>query len=331
MDTFVDSSWYYVRYLDPHDATRPFDPGTAAWMPVDQYIGGAEHAVMHLLYARFFYKFMVDAGYISGDDEPFTRLFNQGTLLRNGDKMSKSRGNVVGIDETVETYGVDAMRLFLLKAAPPEDALEWTDEGIVGRVRFVQRVWRACEPLAAEAGRAPIDHLPVCAGDAQRALVRALHLALKSAQDESTTRRFHYNVTTARLDELVNLLTAAVRDPALEHDPAVLYTIHALPIALAPFAPHIADELWQRMGHTVSVHTERWLEADPAALAVDEITVVIQVNGKVRGRIQAAPGVSEDAVYELALAESGVRAHTGGKTVRKRIVVPDKLLNIVVG
>jgi leucyl-tRNA synthetase len=331
MDTFVDSSWYYVRYLDPHDDARPFDRAKAsAWMPVDQYIGGAEHAVMHLLYARFFYKFMVDAGYVDGDDEPFTRLFNQGTLLRNGEKMSKSRGNVVGIDETVETYGVDAMRLFLLKAAPPEDALEWTDEGIVGRVRFIQRVWRACEPSAAAAGRAPLDHLPACAGDQQRALVRALHLALKSARDETLTRRFHYNVTTARLDELVNLLTAAVRDPALAGDPAVLYTIHALPLALAPFAPHIADELWERMGHTASVHVERWLEPDPAALAVDEITVVVQVNGKVRGRLQVAPGTPEDALYALALAESGVRLHTDGKAVRKRVFVPDKLLNIVV-
>ena len=331
MDTFVDSSWYYVRYLDPHNEQEPFDKAKAsAWMPVDQYIGGAEHAVMHLLYARFFYYFMIDAGYVSGDDEPFTRLFNQGTLLRGGEKMSKSRGNVVGIDETVETYGVDAMRLFLLKAAPPEDALEWTDEGIVGRVRFIQRVWRACEPLAAEAGRMPLDRLPACAGEAQRALVRALHMALKSAHDETATRRFHYNVTTARLDELVNLLTAAVRDATLEGDPAVLYAIHALPLALAPFAPHIADELWQRMGHATSVHVERSLDADPAALAVDEITLVIQVNGKVRGRVQVAPGIAEDALYALAMAESGVLTHTGGKTVRKKIFVPDKLLNIVV-
>jgi leucyl-tRNA synthetase len=332
MDTFVDSSWYYVRYLDPHNATQPFDRAKAsAWMNVDQYIGGAEHAVLHLLYARFFYKFMIDAGYIdASDDEPFTRLFNQGTLLRNGEKMSKSRGNVVGIDETVESYGVDAMRLFLLKAAPPEDALEWTDEGIVGRVRFVQRVWRACEPLAAEAGRVSLSALPPCAGDAQRALVRALHLALKSAGDETSTRRFHFNVTTARLDELVNLLTAAVRDPDLERDPAVLYVIHALPLALAPFAPHIADELWQRMGHTTSIHVERWLEADPAALTVDAITLVVQVNGKVRGRVTGAPGIAADDVYALAMAEPGVRMHTDGKTERKRIFVADKLLNLVV-
>ena len=258
-------------------------------------------------------------------------MFNQGTLLRNGEKMSKSKGNVVGIDETVETYGVDAMRLFLLKAAPPEDALEWTDEGIVGRVRFVQRVWRACEPFADAAGKTSLTELPVCAGDTQRTLVRALHLALKSASDETSTRRFHYNVTTARLDELVNLLTAAVRDPALEHDPAVLYTVHALPLALAPFAPHIADELWQRMGHTTSIHVERWLEADPAALTVDEITIVVQVNGKVRARVHGAPGISEDDAFAAAMAESGVLAHTAGKTVRKRIFVPDKLMNIVVG
>jgi leucyl-tRNA synthetase len=331
MDTFVDSSWYYVRYLDPHDDTKPFDAAkAAAWAPVDQYIGGSEHAVMHLLYARFFYKFMIDAGYLSGDDEPFTRLFNQGTLLRNGEKMSKSRGNVVGIDETVDNYGVDAMRLFLLKAAPPEDALEWTDEGIVGRVRFVQRVWRACEPFAESAGATSLATLPEMRGDVQRALVRALHLALKSAHDETETRRFHYNVTTARLDELVNLLTAAVRNPAYDDDPAVLYTIHALPIALAPFAPHIADELWSRMGHTTSVHLERYLATDPAALTVDAITVVVQVNGKVRGRLLTAPGIEEAEAYALALADPVVRSHVEGKTERKRIFVADKLLNIVV-
>src|ERR1700684_3155129 len=151
-------------------------------MPVDQYIGGAEHAVMHLLYARFFYMFMIDAGYVAGDDEPFTRLFNQGTLLYHGENMSKSRGNVVGIDETVDRYGVDAMRLFLLKAAPPEDTLDWTDEGIVGRVRFVQRVWRAAEPLAIAAKHVPLDRLPELRGATQRELVRALHVALDSGK-----------------------------------------------------------------------------------------------------------------------------------------------------
>jgi leucyl-tRNA synthetase len=330
MDTFVDSAWYYVRYLDAHNATRPFDPAIAShWMPVDQYIGGAEHAVLHLLYARFFYKFMLDAGYLSGSDEPFVRLFNQGTLLYGGEKMSKSRGNVVGIDEAVERHGVDAMRLFLLKAAPAEDALEWTDEGAIGRVRFLQRVWRAAEPLCAVARTAPLEGLPEMHGDAERALVRALHVALESGQNETETRRFHYNVTTAKLDELVNVLTAAVRDPAAHDASAVRYVAHALPIVLAPFAPHIADELWSRMGYERSVHLERWIVPDPRALAVDEITLVVQVNGKVRARLTAAPGLAEDDAFALAMREPTVIAQIDGKTVRKKVFVPDKLLNIV--
>ncbi|HEX3550004.1 MAG TPA: class I tRNA ligase family protein, partial [Candidatus Elarobacter sp.] len=330
MDTFMDSSWYFVRYLDAHNTEKPFDRDVAsAWMPVDQYIGGAEHAVLHLLYARFFNMFMVDSGYLDADDEPFTRLFNQGTLLYNGEKMSKSRGNVVGIDETVEKYGVDAMRLFLLKAAPPEDTLDWTDEGIVGRVRFIGRVWRAAEPLARASRGAPLDRLPEIRGDAQRDLVRALHVALASGRGETQTHRFHYNVTTAKLDELVNLLGAALREPSAESDPAILYVVHALPIVLAPFAPHLADELWSRMGYERSVHLERWIEPDPRALAVDEITLVVQVNGKVRARIQAAPGIGEDDAFALAMREPTVTAQIDGKQVRKRIFVADKLLNIV--
>jgi leucyl-tRNA synthetase len=330
MDTFVDSSWYYVRYLDPHNDARPFEPERAsAWMPVDQYIGGAEHAVLHLLYARFFYMFMIDAGYVRGDDEPFTRLFNQGMLLYRGEKMSKSHGNVVGIDEAVERYGVDAMRLFLLKAGPPEDTLPWTDEGIVGRVRFVQRVWRAVEPLAGTARSVPLDRLPEMRGSAQRELVRAVHVAFESGQSETETHRFHYNVTTAKLDELINLLTTALRDPGGPDDPAVRYAVHALPIVLAPFAPHLADELWSRMGYERSVHLERWPDPDPAALAVETITLVVQVNGKVRAKIQAAPGIAEDDAFALALREPTVTAQIDGKQVRKRIFVPDKLLNIV--
>ncbi|HEX3468212.1 MAG TPA: leucine--tRNA ligase [Candidatus Elarobacter sp.] len=331
MDTFVDSSWYFVRYLDPHNDRAPFDREVVSpWLPVDQYIGGAEHAVLHLLYARFFYMFLIDAGYIRGDvDEPFTRLFNQGTLLYNGEKMSKSHGNVVGIDDTVERYGIDAMRLFLLKAAPPEDVVDWTDEGIVGRVRFVQRIWRAVEPLAATVRDAALDRLPEMQGDAQRELVRALHVALESAKSETETYRFHYNVTTAKLDELINLLNAALREPGGSDDPAVRYVVHALPIVLAPFAPHLADELWSKMGYATSVHTERWIEPDAAALAVEEITLVVQVNGKVRARVQAAPGIAEDAAFELAMREPTVMAQIDGKEVRKRIFVPDKLLNIV--
>jgi leucyl-tRNA synthetase len=328
MDTFFESSWYYVRYLDPHDAKAPFatervDP----WLNVDQYIGGAEHAVLHLLYARFFYKYFHDKGWVHGPDEPFERLFNQGMVLRDGEKMSKSRGNVVGIDDTAERNGVDAMRLFLLKATPPEDTMEWTDDGIAGRVRFLDRVWRAAEPVAKRVREVSLDRLPPMDGDAARGLVRALHAALKSGAEETQTRRFHYNTTLARLDELVNGLTKfAQTNPA---DPALLYAAHALPIVLAPFAPHIAEELWHRYGYETSVHLERWIAPDPAALAVDQIELVVQVNGKIRARIAATPGIAEADAFDLAFADANVTAYIGGKLIRKKIYVQDKLVSIV--
>jgi leucyl-tRNA synthetase len=317
MDTFFDSSWYYVRYLDPHDGAAAWQPGVVnPWLNVDQYIGGADHAVLHLLYARFFYKYFRDKGWVDGPDEPFERLFNQGNVLRGGEKMSKSKGNVVGIDETVERHGVDAMRMFLLKATPPEDTMEWTDEGIAGRVRFLDRVWRAAAPVATGAAALSLERIPALANDEQREVVRALHAALKSGAEETSTRRFHYNTTLARLDELVNALTKFAQSAPAD-DPALLYAVHALPIVLAPFAPHIAEELWHRMGHERSVHLERWIPYDPAALTLSEVELVVQVNGKVRGRIKAAPGIAEEA-------------HLDGKPIRKQIFVPDKLVSLVV-
>jgi leucyl-tRNA synthetase len=330
MDTFFESSWYFIRYLDPRDDARPFDPARVnPWLNVDQYIGGAEHAVMHLLYARFFYKFFHDQGWVQGPDEPFERLFNQGMVLRGGEKMSKSRGNVVGIDETVRTYGVDAMRLFLLKAAPPEDTMEWTDEGIQGPVRFLDRVWRACATLSGSARSASLERLPEIRGTAQREIVRSVHLALRSGAEETSSRRFHFNTTLARLDELTNAVTKFLADGGATDDPALLYAVHAFPLVLAPFAPHVAEELWHRMGHADSVHLARWLPADPKALAVDTIVLVVQVNGKIRARIDAAPGLAEDAAVALALAHPGVQTHLGSREVRKRVYVPDKLLNLV--
>jgi leucyl-tRNA synthetase len=329
MDTFFESSWYYLRYLDPHNASAPWDPAKAGyWMNLDQYIGGAEHAVLHLLYSRFFYKFFHDQGWVSGPNEPFERLFHQGFVLSNGEKMSKSRGNVVGIDQTAERYGVDGMRLFLLYATPPEDTSDWTEEGITGRVRFVNRVWRACEPLAQRARDVDIRRLPQANSVEEKALVRAVHVAAKSAVDETLSRRFHYNASIAKLDEYVNALTALMQ--SRPESPVVLYAAHALPLVLAPFAPHIAEELWERLGHKSSVHLERYLEPDDRALAVDEITLVVQVNGKIRARVQAAPGLSEEQALALALEQGGVRAQLNGKEIRKRIFVPDKLLNLVV-
>jgi leucyl-tRNA synthetase len=330
LDTFFESSWYYVRYCDPRDDRMPFDPAVVRrWLNVDQYIGGSEHAVLHLLYARFFYKYFHDRGWVEGSDEPFERLFNQGMVLMGGDKMSKSHGNVVGIDQTVRSYGVDAMRLFLLKATPPEDTMEWADAGIQGRVRFLDRVWRAAMPLVSRARTVPLDRLPEQRGDAQREIVRAVHLALRSGGEELLTRRFHFNTTLARLDELVNALTKFLGAGGDPNDPAVLYAVHALPLLLAPFAPHIAEELWHLAGYTASVHLERWPDADPSALATERIVLVVQVNGKVRARIDAEPGLDEDAAVALAIAHQGVLAHLAGRPVRKRIYVPDRLLNLV--
>jgi leucyl-tRNA synthetase len=324
MDTFFESSWYYLRYLDPHNDTAPWNPERAAkWMNVDQYIGGAEHAVLHLLYSRFFYKFFHDQGWVRGSDEPFERLFHQGLLLLDGEKMSKSHGNVVGIDETAERNGVDAMRLFLLYVTPPEETSNWSDDAISGRVRLLNRIWRACEPHFATT-RA-VDGLPPVESAEDRALLRAVHVVAKSAVDETLTRRFHYNTTIAKLDELVNLMTAA----SASASPALLYAVNVLPILIAPFAPHVAEELWERLGHETSVHLERYLEPDERALFVDEITLVVQINGKVRARIAAPAGIGEEAAMELALADSNVRAHLDGKEIRKRIYVADKLLNVV--
>ena len=330
MDTFFESSWYYVRYLDPSNAAAPFESARVdPWLNVDQYIGGSEHAVLHLLYARFFYKYFHDKGWVHGPDEPFARLFNQGMVLRNGEKMSKSRGNVVGIDETADKSGVDAMRLFLLKATPPEDTMEWTDDGIAGRVRFLDRVWRAAEPLAERVRDVPLDRLPDIRGEAQRAIVRAVHAALKSGSEETETRRFHYNTTLARLDELVNALTKFGQSEHAAADPALLYAAHALPVLLAPFAPHIAEELWQRYGYATSVHLATWIDYEPAALALESVELVVQVNGKIRGRLAVAPGIAEADALALAHADANVRTHLAGKTIRKSIFVPGKLISFV--
>jgi leucyl-tRNA synthetase len=299
-------------------------------MNVDQYIGGAEHTVLHLLYSRFFYKFFHDRGWATGVDEPFENLFHQGMVLRDGEKMSKSHGNVIGIDETAETSGVDSMRLFLLYVTPPEETSNWTDEGISGRVRLLNRIWRACEPHFDSIKHHPElgegRHVPEVRTPQEKALVRAVHLVAKSATDETLSRRFHYNTTIAKVDELVNLMTTASAAPV---SPALLYAVRSLPILIAPFAPHIAEELWERFGHQRSVHLELYLEPDERVLALEEITLIVQVNGKVRARIAAGAGVSEDEAVALALADPNVRAHLDGKEVRKRFYVPDKLLNLV--
>ncbi len=329
MDTFFESSWYYLRYLDPHNDRSPWSKAIARrWMNVDQYIGGAEHAVLHLLYSRFFYKFFHDRGWIAGKDEPFEHLFHQGLVLRDGDKMSKSRGNVVGIDEIAERCGIDAMRLFLLYVTPPEETSNWTDEGISGRVRLLNRIWRASAPCFTQhAPHAEGRQVPEVDTAREKELIRALHAAAKSAVDETSSRRFHYNTTIAKLDELVNFMTAMAAENS--HSPALRYAAETLPVVIAPFAPHIAEELWERLGRTTSVHLERYLTPDERILAAQEITLIVQVNGKLRARISAAPGIAQDEAAAMALKDSNVRAHLKGSEVRKQVYVPNKLLNFV--
>ncbi len=332
MDTFFESSWYYLRYLSPHDSEAPWNRDEAAgWMNVDQYIGGAEHAVLHLLYSRFFYKVFHDEGWVRGPDEPFAHLFHQGFVLHDGEKMSKSRGNVVGIDETAERNGVDAMRLFLLYVTPPEDTSDWTDEGITGRVRFINRVWRLYHPECSEhdvrANSRDRLEAPAATTPAEKLVLRALNVAAKSAIDETTSRRFHYNTTIAKLDELLNAMSALQREAP--ESPALQHAYSVIPLLLAPFAPHIAEELWERLGHTTSVHLERFPQPDESLIALDEVTLVVQVNGKIRARLTVQPGLAEAEALALALAEPNVRAQLDGNEPRKHFYVPDKLLNLV--
>ncbi|MDQ2992680.1 MAG: leucine--tRNA ligase [Candidatus Eremiobacteraeota bacterium] len=329
MDTFFESSWYYLRYLDPKNGIAPWAIDKAErWMNVDQYIGGAEHAVLHLLYSRFFYKFFHDCGWVGVRDEPFELLFHQGMVLMNGEKMSKSRGNVIGIDETADRFGVDAMRLLLLYVTPPEDTSDWTDEGIIGRVRMLNRLWRACEPHFAHAAETPLRELPPCADAAEKQLLRAVHVAAKSTLDETLSRRFHYNTTIAKFDEYLNALTTLGKERP--ESPVVRYAVHALPVLIAPFAPHIAEEIWSQMGYKHSVHTERYLAVDERALELDEMTLVVQVNGKLRARIALPSNTDEATAVAAALANAAVQQHIDGKEIRKQIYVPGKLLNIVV-
>ncbi|MBV8170804.1 MAG: leucine--tRNA ligase [Candidatus Eremiobacteraeota bacterium] len=330
MDTFMCSSWYFLRYLSPHDARAPWERDAAFyWAPVDHYIGGAEHAVMHLMYARFFYKVLHDENMVPAD-EPFTRLFNQGFVLgENHEKMSKSRGNVIGIDETADRYGIDALRLFEMFAGPPETDYPWSTTGIAGATRTLNRVWRLVlthinalrnPPTAAAAN-----------GSADADLRYSIHSKIKQLTDEIGDR-MHLNTCIAALMTLLNDLEAyAERHEDASKSATFAAGLRALVLMLAPFAPHITEELWERAGQMRSVHLEAWPAYDESALARSLIPYVIQVNGRHRGTIEAPPGSSQDAVLERAKDVPTVSAQLGGKTVRKTIFVKDKLLNIVVG
>ncbi len=330
MDTFVESSWYFLRYCCPRFEEGPLDRDeTEYWMSVDQYIGGIEHAVLHLLYARFFTKALRDLGYVN-IDEPFENLLTQGMVIKDGAKMSKSKGNVVDPNALIDSFGADTARLFSLFASPPERDLDWSDQGVEGSYRFLNRVWKMVYELSPLVSRAddPVEGAGLSAEG--RNLRRIVHRTIRKVS-EDVEERFHFNTAIAAIMELVNAVYAfeGKREPA--NAAVVKEALESVVLLLAPFVPHITEELWECLGHGEGIGAASWPVYDPDAIREDEITVVVQVNGKLRGKVTVGVDAGEDDVRNAALADEKIRAHTEGKTVRKIIHVPGKLLNIVVG
>lgn len=326
MDTFIDSSWYFLRYCSPHEEKLPFTKEAVDyWMSVDQYIGGIEHAVLHLLYSRFFTKVLYDMGMVS-EVEPFVNLLTQGMVIKDGAKMSKSKGNVVDPGEIIDTYGADTARLFILFAAPPEKELEWSDRGVEGSYRFLNRVYRLVEDnkqLVATAGGGISGELD----PAERDLRFMVHKTIKRVTGD--IGRFSFNTAISAIMELVNAMYK-YNDSKGRHPGIMKEAIDNLILMLAPFAPHLAEELWEGLGKESSVHLHAWPKYDPELAKAEEVTLVVQVNGKVRDKITVPADISEDEMKGIALASERVIAHIGDKEVKNIFIVPGKLVNIVV-
>jgi leucyl-tRNA synthetase len=332
MDTFVESSWYFLRYCSPRYEGGMFERGAAEyWMPVDQYIGGIEHAVLHLLYARFYTKVLRDLGMVKVD-EPFTALLSQGMVIKDGAKMSKSKGNVVDPDDLIRSLGADTARLFSLFAAPPEKDLDWNDHGVEGAARFLNRVWRFVLGHADEIMAAP-RRCEAPATDAGRVFRRTVHETIERVTDD-IEHDFHFNTAIAAIMELVNALhafEAAALDPvpAAERVALCREGVEAVLLLLGPFAPHVTEELWERIGHRDSLFGHAWPVADPAALRREEVTVVVQVDGKVRGRLTVDVGTSDAELERRALDDDKVKPWVASRRVEKVVVVPRRLVNVV--
>jgi leucyl-tRNA synthetase len=330
MDTFTCSSWYYLRYCDARNDGAAFDPAKVGyWMPVDQYIGGIEHAILHLLYSRFFVKVLRDMG-LCAFDEPFTNLLTQGMVKLDGATMSKSKGNVVAPEDMIARYGADALRAYILFMAPPDKDLDWSYGGLEGMWRFLNRVWRLVDDIALET---KTDRHGTAAGSpAEAAVRRAMAASIAKCGDD--IERFQFNTALSAIMEYVNAVYDYRRDvSAHDRDPALLRGAAVeLTLLVAPFAPHLAEELWREvLGEQGSVHRQNWPVFDPSALVADEVEMPVQVNGKLRDRVTVATDASEDVIVTAALALPNVVAHIGDMTVRKVVVVPGKLVNVVVG
>lgn len=328
MDTFVCSSWYYLRYCDPRNSEMPFDKAkTDYWMNVDQYIGGVEHAILHLLYARFFTKVLHDLGYLSCD-EPFENLLTQGMVLKDGSKMSKSVGNVVSPEEIIEKYGADTARLFILFAAPPERDLEWSDTAVEGAYRFLSRVWRAVDELKEYASAEVVNAAALT--KQEKELRFAVHSSIKKVTED--IERFSFNTAISSIMEMVNALYRYKEGVSSDdYNNALLSeTLHTLIVLLSPFVPHIAQEMWERIGHNDAVAECVWVKADAAALVVNEYEVVVQINGKVKEKIAVSADASQEEMKEQAMASEKIKTFLEGKEVVKVIAIPKKLINIVI-
>jgi leucyl-tRNA synthetase len=324
-DTFVESSWYFARYACPDSHDAMLDDRVHYWMPVDQYTGGVEHAILHLLYSRFFQRVMRDEGLVR-ESEPFTNLLTQGMVLKDGAKMSKAKGNTVDPQELIDRYGADTVRLFMMFAAPPEQALEWSDEGVQGSFRFLKRFWAAVQEHVAggPAGRVEAGALD----EPQKQLRRKTHQTIEKISDD-IGRRHAFNTAVAAAMELINAVTrfddASPAGRAVRHE-----ALEAVVLMLSPIVPHICDALWRALGRAGALIDQPWPAFDPAALAQDTIELVVQVNGKLRGRVAVAAEADKDTVIEQALSDPNVQRFVAGKSIRKTIVVPGRLVNIVV-
>jgi len=332
MDTFIDSSWYFYRYTDPHNDRAPFDKAKAAyWFQIDQYIGGVEHAILHLIYSRFFCKVMNELGLVD-QREPVKRLFSQGMVLKDGAKMSKSKGNIVGAIEMADKYGCDTGRMYTLFAAPPEKDLEWSEQGIEGSARFLNRVYRLVDKHSGRLRAVALDWNArtdfARATAKEKILVRKTHQTLKRVTNDFEVR-WHFNTSVALIMELVNELSA--QEPLDQDiDPAILKRVlSALVLMLSPMTPHVAEEMWEMLGNLGTIAGQKWPAYREDLTHEEQIEIPVQINGRVRAKIMIEDGLNEGETRERALNDPRIKTLVAGKEIPNVIVVPKKLVNIV--